>query len=220
MRAWSRYVGTASRRPAIAAAARATGRGLARTAGTAHRRAGPARWSGAPRSGSARPRTSIGGRCGSPARAWARLGQLVRIQRLDHRQVRLVRLDLAQQGIHPGVAKLVVVLVDADRGREDRVVTEQALEAGLDEVVQRLVERSGRAVAPGRVSSGYTGGRESVTSSSGGRALRRSRLVRAVPGGRAGGSGADGDRGSGRSGLGERRPTASSAVSMSSAPIP
>ena len=50
-------------------AARATGRGLARTAGTARRRAGPAPSSGAPRSGSPRPRTSTGGRCGSRARA-------------------------------------------------------------------------------------------------------------------------------------------------------
>ncbi len=76
-------------------------------------------------------------------------GQPGRVERLDGGEVGLVRDDLVLDGIPAGVAQAVVLAVDPEVGGHDRVVGEQASDAGLDEVVEasrRAVQR--RALPP------------------------------------------------------------------------
>ena len=68
-------------------------------------------------------------------------------------------LELAEDRVTAAVAEEVVVLVDPERGREDRVVTDQPDETSLDEVVQRRIERAGGG--PG-IGTGEWRGRASV----------------------------------------------------------
>ena len=49
----------------------------------------------------------------------------------------------AEDGLAAAVAEQVVVLVQAERGAEHRVVADEPHEARLDEVVERVVERPG-----------------------------------------------------------------------------
>ena len=67
--------------------------------------------------------------------------QAVGVQRHDRREVRAVVGDLLEDGVAAGVAEPVVLGVDAEQRRVDRVVHEQASDAGLDEVVEARVER-------------------------------------------------------------------------------
>src|SRR3954451_10398922 len=51
-------------------------------------------------------------------------------------------LELAEHGVPAAVAEEVVVLMDPERCRQDRVVTDEPDEAGLDQVVQLAIERA------------------------------------------------------------------------------
>ena len=72
----------------------------------------------------------------------ARGGQPGRIQRLDGGEVGLLLGDLVLDRVPAGVAQAVVLAVDPEVGGHDRVVREQAPDAGLDEVVEAVVERA------------------------------------------------------------------------------
>ena len=65
--------------------------------------------------------------------------QVVRVQRLDLGEMLALRRQLAEQGFAPSVAQQIVVLVEANRGPEDRVVADQPDEANLDELVESIV---------------------------------------------------------------------------------
>ena len=69
-------------------------------------------------------------------------GQPGRIQRLDGGEVGLLLGDLVLDRVPARVAQAVVLAVDAEVGGHDRVVGEQAPDAGLDEVVEAVVERA------------------------------------------------------------------------------
>ena len=70
-------------------------------------------------------------------------GQPGRIERLDGGEMGLLLGDLVFDGVPPGVAQAVVLAVDPEVGGHDRVVGEQAPHAGLDEVVEAVVEGAG-----------------------------------------------------------------------------
>ena len=124
--------------------ARRAGRGRARTAGTTRRRSCRARASAAPRSAdssvskmlrrrlwisrSRSKRTASDSPAGSSASIAA--------------EVLAIRRELGQQRLAAPVAQDVVVLVDPEVRGGDRVVAHQPAEAPLDEVVERVVERS------------------------------------------------------------------------------
>ena len=57
--------------------------------------------------------------------------------------------ELAEDRVAPAVAEEVVVLVDPERRREDRVVADQPAEAFLDEVVQPRIEGAGGGAGAG-----------------------------------------------------------------------
>ena len=63
------------------------------------------------------------------------------VQPLDLREVLLLRPELRQDDVAAAVAQPVVLGVDAEVGRQQRVLVDQAAEAGLDEVVEAIVER-------------------------------------------------------------------------------
>ena len=72
-----------------------------------------------------------------------RLGEAGVVQRLDLGQVRAVRGDLGEHGVAARVAQPRVLGVDAEIRGEDRVVRDEPPDAGLDEVVEAVVERAG-----------------------------------------------------------------------------
>ena len=69
---------------------------------------------------------------------------------------RAVGLQLGEDRLAATVAELVIERVQAERGPQDRVVADQPAQAGLDEVVERVVARS----AVGRVGGTRQVGRE------------------------------------------------------------
>ena len=104
------------------------------------------------------------------------------VERLDGREVRPIRGDLGQHGVAAGVAEAVVLGVDAEVGRERRVVDEQAADAGLDQVVQAVVQ--GPAVGVGRGSRELDVGDSFAHRSSGARGLLgATRWPASAPGG-------------------------------------
>ena len=68
-------------------------------------------------------------------------GQAGRIERLDLREVRLLGGELGEQRVARAVAEAMVLGVDAEIRPDDRVVADDPPEAGLDEVVEAVVER-------------------------------------------------------------------------------
>ena len=99
----------------------------------------------------------------------ARLGgQPGRVDRLDRGEVRAVRRELGEDGLAAAVAEQVVVLVEAERGAEDRVVADEPHEAGLDEVVE-----VGRRAGPGQPPARGAGAARRVVARSSGCDLRR-----------------------------------------------
>ena len=83
-----------------------------------------------------------------------REGRLV--EGLHRRQVLAIGLDLGQDRLPAAIAQLVVVCMDAEEGRRDRVVPHQPPEAGLDEVIEPVVKRTGvrRGIGPWQVEPG------------------------------------------------------------------
>ncbi len=98
-------------------------------------------------------------------------GEVRVIDRLDGGEVRPVGPDLVEDRVPARVPEPVVLGVDAEHRREDRVVLEQAADARLDEVVQPLVHRPG--VGRGRGSRECHVGESLGHRSSGTRGSRR-----------------------------------------------
>ena len=69
-------------------------------------------------------------------------GERRRVDRLDRGEVLAIGGQLGEDGLAAAVAQQVVVLVEPERGAEDRVVADEPHEAGLDEVVEAVVERA------------------------------------------------------------------------------
>ena len=63
------------------------------------------------------------------------------IQGLDRGEVMAIALDLFEGGVARRIAELIVPRVDPEVGRRDRVALDAVAESGLDEVVERIVER-------------------------------------------------------------------------------
>ena len=205
-------------------AARGAARSRGRRAGTARRRRRRAPSSGAPRSGPPRCRRSAAGGCGSRGRA--RSGAVAEspagsIASIAARWRRLgVELARAPRRATPSPSRSSSVWMP-DVRPEDRVVADEPPEAGLDEVVERVVERAG-------VAAGARAGEDDVLESIGhevppGRPRRRRRAARSdgagwtVPGGSSrtatgGAAGAVASRAA--------RDRRSTIVSMSSAAMP
>ena len=137
-------------------AVRRAGRGRARTAGTARRRPCRAPSSGVPRSAARRCRRSPGGRCG--ARGRARSGRSADRSAGSRASIAvrcaLSAVELVEERLPPAVAELVVVVRGGRGGRRGSGCRGQPPEAGLDEVVKRVVEPAGRADGSGRGSAG------------------------------------------------------------------
>ena len=98
-------------------------------------------------------------------------GQPGRIERLDGGEMALLLGDLVLDGVPAGVAQAVVLAVDPEVGGHDRVVGEQAPDAGLDEVVEAVVERAG--VGRGRRSREILAAEQCRHGSSGAAGARR-----------------------------------------------
>ena len=105
------------------------------------------------------------------------------VERLDRREVGLLGRQLAEDGVAGAVAEAMVLGVDAEIRPDERVVGDHPPEAGLDEVVEALVERTGVRCGLGRVRT--TSWRVSVTRCSWGRGLA-ARPVRILSGSAAG----------------------------------
>ena len=65
--------------------------------------------------------------------------QPCRVEGFHGREVLALVLELAEDGIAAAVTEEVVIVVEADRGGEDRVVAKQPDETGLDEIVELVV---------------------------------------------------------------------------------
>ena len=81
-------------------------------------------------------------------------GEAGGIDRLDRGQMLPIRRELAEHRVAPAVAERVVVVVDPEVRRGNRVVAHEPSEARLDEVVEALVERPGLRRPSGRGSAG------------------------------------------------------------------
>ena len=68
-------------------------------------------------------------------------GQAGRIERLHLGEMGALSREFREDGIAAAVTEQVVVAVQSDGGREDRMVADEPLEACLDEVVEGVVER-------------------------------------------------------------------------------
>ena len=108
--------------------------------------------------------------------------ELARVDRLDLRQVGAIVGDIGQDGVAAAVAELVVGVVEAEPGREDRLALDHPPEARLDEVVEPGVGGSGVRAGAGRGSGRSSISRVSVTVVLDGAAL----VCRGTPGSRSG----------------------------------